>query len=325
MNYNNKKDVTTYKSLLKDYLINYHHININKPFNCLNPEHDDKHPSMMFTDKYNICKCFSCGVSYDIFDLIKLDYGAGSFKEQLEIVERLFSNVSQNDIKQFEIIETNENIDFTNYFSKCINNIDKTDYLNKRQIDNKLIKKYNIGYDENKKMIIFPINKYCYFGRGTNDNFKIKSKGISYLWNEKLLEDSSNKLIDVTESIIDSLSLETIDSNVKTISLNGLPNYKRLLKVIENKNYKGNIVLVFDNDKAGLTYQDIVKEELTKLNVNSFSTTLISNIDPDICKDINEALMKNRKQLEKNYHYFNDNFNKAIEQKEINEESELEL
>lgn len=45
-----------------------------KPFRCLNPEHDDKNPSMSFDAKDGQhIKCFSCNVYWDIFDLIALN------------------------------------------------------------------------------------------------------------------------------------------------------------------------------------------------------------------------------------------------------------
>ena len=171
-------------------------------------------------------------------------------------------------------------------------------------------------------MVVFPINKNCYFARSVTGNSKIKSKGTSYLWNEKLLDNSDEKtLIYVTESIIDSLSLETIDSDVKTIALNGLPNYKRLLKVIKENGYNGTLVLAFDNDKSGKMYQKIVKEELTKLNVNSFSASMISSLE---VKDLNEALINNKESLIKNYQYFNGAFKKAINNKDNEKENNLD-
>ena len=69
-------------------------------------------------------------------------------------------------------------------------------------------------------------------------------------------------------------------------------------------------------------YQDIVKEELAKLNVNSFSTSIISSLD---VKDLNEALIKNKESLIKNYNYFNDNFRIIIDKKFKEKESDLEL
>lgn len=323
-----RKNIDDFKPLLADYLINKHNINIDKPFTCLNPNHEDKHPSMSYWKKNNICKCFACDAIYDIFDVIGLDYGVESFKEKLEIVDKLYPNISNIVFKKFDMVESeNHVIDFTNYFKKCISKINKTNYLAERKINSDLLKKYSVGYDDKREMVVFPINKNCYFARSTTGNSKIKSKGTSYLWNEKLLSNSNkNTLIYLTESIIDSLSLETIDPSIKTVALNGLPNYKRLLQVVKENNFKGTIVLVFDRDKAGETYQDIVKEELTKLNVSSFSPTLISNFDINECKDLNDALIKDKEKLIENYNYFDTNLKKIIAIKlEKNEEENLEL
>lgn len=323
MPYIDRGSIKNFKMLLGDYLTSKHGKNINKPFTCLNPEHEDRHPSMSYSSKYNICKCFACGASYDIFDLIGLDYGVTSFSEKLEIADKLYPNISNIVFKKFDVIEDESNlIDFTNYYKKCINKISNTDYLNNRKIDIDLLKKYNVGYDDKREMVVFPINKNCYFARSVNSNQKLKSRGTSYLWNEKLLENSDSKtLIYVTESIIDSLSLETIDPDIKTVALNGLPNYKRLLKVIDGKKFVGNIVLVFDNDITGKTYQDIVKEELKKRKINSFSTSIIFTVD---VKDLNEALVNDKEAFIRNYNYFNQNF-KMIIDKMLNKESDLEL
>ena len=323
MPYIDRGSIKNFKMLLGDYLTSKHGKNINKPFTCLNPEHEDRHPSMSYSSKYNICKCFACGASYDIFDLIGLDYGVTSFSEKLEIADKLYPNISNIVFKKFDVIEDESNlIDFTNYYKKCINKISNTDYLNNRKIDIDLLKKYNVGYDDKREMVVFPINKNCYFARSVNSNQKLKSRGTSYLWNEKLLENSDSKtLIYVTESIIDSLSLETIDPDIKTVALNGLPNYKRLLKVIDDKKFVGNIVLAFDNDITGKTYQDIVKEELKKRKINSFSTSIIFTMD---VKDLNEALVKDKEAFIRNYNYFNQNFKMVID-KMLNKESDLEL
>ena len=69
-------------------------------------------------------------------------------------------------------------------------------------------------------------------------------------------------------------------------------------------------------------YQDIVKEELTKIKVNSFSTSIIASID---VKDLNEALIKNKEYLIRNYNYFNDNFKIIIDKNIKEKENDLEL
>lgn len=329
MSYQNRTDIDKYKPLLADYLLKYHNIrSLRKPFNCLNPNHNDNHPSMNYSGRYNICKCFACGATYDLFGLIGIDYNIDSFPEQIEIAKSLYPNINTDYQKEFYVIERNDNnyktIDFTNYYQKCKKNIFKTNYLENRKIDKSLLEKYNVGYDENKEMIVFPINKNSYFARGVNSDLKLKSKGTSYLWNEELLKDSDNNIIYVTESIIDSLSLETINKNVKTVALNGVSNYKRLIKIVKEFDYKGLLVLAFDKDKIGLYYQTIVDKELADINVDSFSCSLIENFD-DNCKDLNNALMENREKLEKNFEYINLNLEKYIEKKQEKRKEELEL
>ena len=38
---------------------------------CINPEHDDKHPSLSYDPKRNILYCFSCQTRYDCIELVK--------------------------------------------------------------------------------------------------------------------------------------------------------------------------------------------------------------------------------------------------------------
>ena len=68
---------------IRNQLENYLHskgIDTNKNFHCLNPSHDDKNPSMSY--KNNKVKCFACEASYDIYDLIGLDYNLTNFADQ---------------------------------------------------------------------------------------------------------------------------------------------------------------------------------------------------------------------------------------------------
>jgi hypothetical protein len=70
------------KAALQEYLEDVHSINVNKPFHCLNPAHEDRHPSMAFDRQHNRCICFSCGARYDIFDVVGIDYHLKSAAEK---------------------------------------------------------------------------------------------------------------------------------------------------------------------------------------------------------------------------------------------------
>ena len=297
--------ISEYKTYLWDYLEKYHNVTSPKRFfHCLNPNHIDNNPSMMFTDKYNICKCFSCGVSYDIYDLIGLDYDLHSFKEQLEKVQELYLGyvpVKKEVKKEID----NKIYDYTNYYNKCFKNRYKTTYLEQRGITRELIDKYKIGYDEERQLVVFPINKHCYFARSVVNNDKIKSRGSSDIWNKKYIKEN-NQLVYVTEGIIDALSLEVIDPNVKVMSINGVGNINSLVYALKENNFNGTIGIVFDKDGAGKKATDELKKELAKINVNSFSTSMIATFDDTSkVKDINMALINNKDLLKRNYEYIN--------------------
>ena len=297
--------ISEYKTYLWDYLQKYHNVTSPKRFfHCLNPNHIDNNPSMMFTDKYNICKCFSCGASYDIYDLIGLDYDLHNFKEQLEKVQELYLGyvpVKKEVKKEID----NKIYDYTNYYNKCFKNRYKTTYLEQRGITRELIDKYKIGYDEERKLVVFPINKHCYFARSVVNNDKIKSKGSSDIWNKRYIKEN-NQLVYVTEGIIDALSLEVIDPNVKVMSINGVGNINSLVYALKENNFNGTIGIAFDKDGAGKKATDELKKELAKINVNSFSTSMIATFDDTSkVKDINMALIDNKDLLKRNYEYIN--------------------
>lgn len=295
--------IAEYKTYLWDYLERFHNVSSPKRFfHCLNPNHIDNNPSMMFTDKYNICKCFSCGASYDIYDLIGLDYDLHNFKEQLEKVQELYLGyvpVKKEVKKEID----NKIYDCTNYYNKCFKNRYKTTYLEQRGITRELIDKYKIGYDEERQLVVFPINKHCYFARSVVNNDKIKSRGSSDIWNKKYIKEN-NQLVYVTEGIIDALSLEVIDPNVKVMSINGVGNINSLIYALKENNFNGTIGIVFDKDGAGKKATDELKKELAKINVNSFSTSLVANFaDEKNIKDLNQALVVNKDKLKSNYEY----------------------
>lgn len=315
--------IAQYRMYLRDYLERNHNMKPKQFFQCINPQHTDNNPSMMFTDKYNICHCFSCGVSYDIFDVVGIDYHLDNFRDQLMKIQEIY-------LGYIPVIKNTANVDntlydYTNYFKKCKKNISKTDYLQSRGISESLIKKYGIGYDEDRSLVVFPINRNCYFARSTISKDKIKSRGKGDIWNKKYLEESTeNDLIYVTEGIIDSLSLEVIDPNIKTISINGVGNINQLVYELKNNNFNGTIIIAFDNDGPGKQASKLLKEELTKINVNSFSNTLISSFGADECNDLNKALLIDKDRLKANYEYANTAYMRYLE-KNNNKEEGIEI
>lgn len=77
---------------VKNHLEDYLHelgIDVSKNFRCLNPKHTDENPSMSYDNVRKKIHCFSCGVDYDIFDVMELKTGLHG-KELFEYVCKYF-------------------------------------------------------------------------------------------------------------------------------------------------------------------------------------------------------------------------------------------
>ncbi len=330
----NDQVIEKVKEHLKDYLEELG-INTSKQFTCLNPNHDDKHPSMSYDSRRNIVKCFSCDTSYDIISLYATQNNLDNNTDFKKIIEELalkynisLNKQSKNEAREKELF-TSKKEDYTKYINKCKKNIGETDYLLKRGISDKLQKKYNIGYDKTEKMLVLPISKTCYLGRYTSENATYKHhkpKGTSNeLFNGDYLKDSNFKtIIWVCESIIDALSLEEINEDIKAISLNSINNAKQLVQEANDNNYKGVFVLALDTDTNGLRASKELQEDLEAINIkglifnNDLTSYNINNGDDEIKnKDINEWLISDRDKLQKQATNFNNMIYGSLENQAI--------
>lgn len=331
----NDQAIDEIKTHLKDYL-EEKGLNTRKLFTCLNPQHDDKHPSMSYDDKRNIVKCFSCNSSYDLISLYALDNNLDNSKDFIRIINELALkyNVSiKNNALKKGIMRNYTNVkkeDFTKYINKCKKDIDKTDYLLKRGISDKLQKKYNIGYDIKERMLILPISNTCYLGRYTDPQSYYKHhkpKGTTNeLFNGNYIKTSDFKtIIWVCEGIIDALSLEEINEDIKAISLNSINNASQLVQEAKVNNFKGVFILALDTDTNGIRASEDLKEDLEAIGIKTFIFN--SNLDKYNVysddgntiknKDINEWLLSDKEKLKNNVTSLNDMLYTSLEQKAI--------
>lgn len=332
----NDQVIDEIKTHLKDYLDELG-LNTHKPFTCLNPSHDDKHPSMSYDDKRNIVKCFSCNSSYDIISLYALNNNLDNNTDFKKIVEDLALkyNIDYTKTNKSNTLKKVTNVtpkkeDYTKYINKCKKDIDKSDYLLKRGLSEETIKKYNIGYDIKERMIVLPISNTCYLGRYTDDTNKYKHhkpKGTSNeIFNGKYLKDSDFKsIVWVCESIIDALSLEEINNDIKAISLNSINNANQLVQEAKDNNFKGVFMLAFDTDYNGIKASQDLQEDLEAIGIKAY----IFNSEPNKFnvykedgteiknKDINEWLLSDKEKLAKNINGLNDMLFNSLEQTAI--------
>jgi len=324
--------ISEIKNHLKDYL-EEKGINTKTRFTCLNPVHDDKHPSMSYDDRRKIVKCFSCNMSYDLISLYAQDNNLDSKTDFKRIIDELalkynvvLNKSDKPQTKQY--INKVEKTDNSKYYKQCSKNLDKTDYLLKRGLSERILKKYNIGYDVQKQAVILPVSKYFYEERTTNPQNKIHhiKRGQNELFNGHYLKDSDFKsVVWVTEAIIDALSLEEIKEDIKTISLNSIDNAKQLVNEAKDNNYKGIFILALDTDTNGIRASLDLKDDLELIGIKA----ILFNRDKDKYnltledgntinnKDINEYLITNKDKLTSDVTSLNDMAINMLEQQAI--------
>lgn len=183
-------------------------IDTRRAFICLNPEHNDRSPSMSLDRRNNRVHCFSCGVRYDIFDLIGLEYGLTDAKEVFDKGYELYgvqvdssarredrSGMSgQKQAKTGQEYTTpthththTQNIqtspaeeDRTAYYTACRSKLSETDYPSRRGLSAETLERHYIGYDPSFKTrsaagdlvtwkaLIIPTGRGSYAARNTD-------------------------------------------------------------------------------------------------------------------------------------------------------------
>ena len=320
---------------LKDFLGEYlklKGINTSSVFRCFSPTHEDKHPSMSFYKKGNICNCFACGEKYNIFSLVGMEYNLKGFKEQKEKVIELYknreiiqdANTTIYSKKNIEV-ELNTNpqqkeakekrypkLDY--YYLECKKRINETDYLQRRGISKEVQDKYNIGYDPNFKngtwkAIIIPTTHYSFTARNTNVNSedRLRKVGKSEVFNYWELEQNKKEAFYIVEGEIDALSIA--EAGKKAIALGSVNNINLFINKIKNDLPENKFYLMLDNDVQGIKAQEELYNKMKDLNLNVENTKVLGKY-----KDPNEFLVADR-----------DNFVKALNELEINKMITMEV
>ena len=307
------------KEFLEEYL-QRKGINTKELFRCVSPEHEDKNPSMSFYKKKNKCTCFACGKNYDIFDLVKMEYGLKTFPEQLKKVEEFMKNpelikdanktiyskknieIRLNSTIQEKKVEENKIYpEFYYYYRDCKKRISETDYLQKRGISKEVQDKYNIGYDTDFKegkmkfpiqAIIIPISKDSYTVRNINSasKFRYTKVGEAAIFNYWELEQNKKDTFYIVEGEIDALSI--IEAGRKSIALGSINEVNLLVNKLKEDKFNNKFILMLDNDEKGKMWQEILYTKLKEIGINVEKSNALGKY-----KDANEFLIKDREKF----------------------------
>lgn len=275
------------------------------PF-CRSGKGKNQTGALSLTDDEQNWKCFACGKSGDIFDLVGYQENLTDFRKQAErLSEILDIDLGNTDLKNQEEqpIRKKENIeqDLTSFFLQANKNLSKTNYY--RGITKETLDKYKVGYIENWKnpkasdkaptspRLIIPTSKYSYLARDTRDTIPdyqseyTKTKvGKLHFFNLDALYNQVNESVYVVEGELDALSI--LDAGRPAIALGTTSMVNRFISQLKEKPINTTLILALDKDQKGQEATLRLEKELINLGVDyvKYNPSLVY-------KDPNQAQM----------------------------------
>lgn len=286
----NEKTIAIMKSQLKPYLESITKKSKGKnmyvcPF-CGSGKGKNQTGALSLTDDEQKWKCFACGKSGDIYDLVGYKENITDFKEQAERLSKILDiDIENTDFKNTEKPIRKKEIeeDLTPFFLQANKNLKNTDYY--RGISKATLDKYKVGYIEDWKnpkapdtapatpRLIIPTSQYSYLARDTRDTIPdyqsdfIKTKvGRLHIFNIDALYNPYNTLVYVVEGELDALSI--LDNGRPAIALGSVSMINKFIKQLKEKPIYTTLILALDKDQKGQEATLKLEKELINLGVD---------------------------------------------------------
>lgn len=276
------------KRFLPDYL-QRKGFNLHKGGVCPACGGGSKTPCFHYDGKAERVKCFSCGFSGDLIDLIANEYGldnSGAVAKANEIYGDKRPPIKEAPIKE-------NSTDYSEFIKSCAAASDQTDYFKRRGLSEKTVKEFQLGYEADYKNAVVPYpGENYYFKRGTQSTFKGKARGQEPLFNLSDLYNTSKEPVFITEGQFDALSF--IECGAYAVALGSTERVKAFITQLEKKPTESPVIIATDADAPGNEAAAYLNRELKRLNIITFRMTML-----DGCKDPNECLTTNRTAFEK--------------------------
>ena len=292
---------------------------LTRPFRCLNPQHTDTHASMSFDRDRQRVKCFACGATYDLFDLVGLDYGLQEFPAKLAKACELYNIPLDEAGGQREPAPKTQPAkepkpaadpaqppaDYMDYLRECYERLTDpacVEYLNRRGISLQTAQAEVMGYDPayyfsgygERPAIIIGTSAFSYVARNTDpnapENARYRKKGQTALFGGASLPFAKVPLF-VTEGEIDAISIR--EAGGEAVALGSAANTGLLIETVKNNKPAQPLILALDNDKAG-------KEATEKLKAALEQQQIVFTAPADLYgkrKDANEALTAEKEEF----------------------------
>lgn len=297
-----KDIVESLRCRLPDYLRSSGRMRGRGKLHCINPEHDDREPSMAYDSRRNRLHCFGCGKSYDLFDVIAIDFPeCDTFLLQVQKACELFEVKAAGKPSGKRVIPHSVAVrgDYTAFVEDSIKRCGiGGPYFSMRGISQALCQKHRLF--ERDGRAYFPIFQegrcvaFCARSIDGKGPRYLNSPGKMPLFGGDLLKDQNGGDLVVTESAFDALAAE--ECGVEAVALCGAGNTERFLQACAANSAlrKKRFLLAGDQDAAGDRMNRALEAGLKALNMRFARITL-----PKGAKDLNEALLMDREALER--------------------------
>lgn len=264
-------------------------------------------------------KCFACDRGGDTLDLIGYVEDISDYKTKIARAGELFNldiespAEYQNQDKTAQNTDTHNSIhtptggNYLEFYKQANDNIQATNYPEKRGLSKAILDRFKIGYVENWKhpnapenvtgspRLIIPVTQTSYLARDTRDNIPDYQKqyaktkvGGSDIFNGGAFIDDLDKPIFIVEGEIDALSIMEVGG--VAVGLGSTSNAKKLAGMVRDKQLERPLILALDNDSRGRKTQ----AELEGLLQAQKTPYTIAVLTEGAVKDPNEMLVKNK-------------------------------
>ena len=268
----------------------------------------------------NSWKCFACDKGGDTLDLIGYVEGIDDYNSKLTRAGELFNMTIDAPAREYQnqdktaqntdthnSIHTPTNGNYLAFYKQANDNIQATDYPEKRGLSKAILDRFKIGYVENWKhpnapenvtgspRLIIPVTQTSYLARDTRDNIPDYQKqyaktkvGGSDIFNGRAFIDDLDKPIFIVEGEIDALSIMEVGG--VAVALGSTSNAKKLAGMVRDKQLERPLILALDNDSRGRKTQ----AELEGLLQAQKTPYTVAVLTEGAVKDPNEMLVKNK-------------------------------
>ncbi|HFR3411681.1 TPA: DnaB-like helicase C-terminal domain-containing protein [Streptococcus suis] len=268
----------------------------------------------------NSWKCFACDKGGDTLDLIGYVEGIDDYNSKLTRAGELFNMTIDTPAREYQnqdktaqntdthnSIHTPTNGNYLAFYKQANDNIQATNYPEKRGLSKAILDRFKIGYVENWKhpnapenvtgspRLIIPVTQTSYLARDTRDNIPDYQKqyaktkvGGSDIFNGRAFIDDLDKPIFIVEGEIDALSIMEVGG--VAVALGSTSNAKKLAGMVRDKQLERPLILALDNDSRGRKTQ----AELEGLLQAQKTPYTVAVLTEGAVKDPNEMLVKNK-------------------------------